>query len=81
MSEIGFGFLGIFLQWIAFSCGQVPAVFAIATVSYNLINFILFFGINRVRRSSGEVQSMHVDFLIRGKKGGVEDIMDFPCGR
>ena len=56
-------------------------VLANATVSYNLINFILFFSINCVRRRLGEVESMHVSFLIRGKEGGVEDIMDFPCGR
>ena len=56
-------------------------VFAIATVSYDLINFILLFGINHVRRRLGEVGSMCVGFLIRGKEGGVEDIMDFPCGR
>ena len=56
-------------------------VFAIAMVSYNLINFVLFFGINHVGRRSGEVGSMCVSFSIRGKEGGVEDIMDFPCGR
>ena len=49
-------------------------------VSYDLINFIFFFGINHVGRS-GEVGSMCVGFLIRGKEGGVEDIMDFPYGR
>ena len=81
MSEIGFRFPGIFRQWIAFPCGQVPAVFAIATVSYNPINLIFFFSIDHVRRRSGEVRSMCVSFSIRGKKGGMEDIMDFPCGR
>ena len=81
MSEIGLGFPGVFRRWIAFPCGQVPAVFAVATMSYNLINFILFFGINHVRRGLGEVGSMCVGFLIRGKEGGMEDIMDFPCGR
>ena len=81
MSEIGLGFPGVFRQWVAFSCSQVPAVVAVAMVSYNLINLILFFGINHVRRGSGEVGSMCVIFLIRGKEGGVEDIMDFPCGR
>ena len=81
MSEIGLGFPGVFQQWIAFPCGQVPVIFAVAMVSYDLINFILFFGINHVRRRSGEVRSMCVGFLIRGKEGGMEDIMDFPCGR
>ena len=66
---------------IAFPRGQVLAVFAIAMVSYNPINLVFFFGINHVRRRSGEVGSMCVGFSIRGKKGGVEDIMDFPCGR
>ena len=56
-------------------------VFAIATVSYNLINFVLFFDINHVGRRSGEVGSMCVGFSIREKEGSVEDIMDFPCGR
>ena len=51
-------------------------VFAVARVSYDPINFILF---NHVRRGSGEVGSMCVSFLIRGKEGGMEDIMDFPC--
>ena len=78
---IGLGFPGVFQQWIAFPCGQVPAVFAIATVSYDLINFVLFFSINHVGRRLGEVGSMCVGFLIRGKEDGVEDIMDFPCGR
>ena len=55
--------------------------FAVTTVSYDLINLILFFGINHIGRRSGEVRSMCVSFLIRGKKGGVEDIMNFPCGR
>ena len=81
MSEIGLGFPGIFQQWIAFPCGQVLAVFAVAMVSYDPINFVLFFGINHVGRRLGEVGSMHVDFSIRGKEGGVEGIMDFPCGR
>ena len=81
MSEIGLGFPGVFQQWIAFPCGQVPAVFAVAMVSYVLINFVLFFSINHVGRRLGEVGSMCVGFSIRGKKGGVEDIMDFPCGR
>ena len=81
MLEIGLGFPGVFRQWIAFPCGQVPAVFAVATVSYDLINFILFFSINHVRRRLGEVRSMCVGFSIRGKEGGMEDIMDFPCGR
>ena len=81
MSEIGLRFPGIFQQWIAFPCSQVPAVFAIAMVSYNLINLVLFFGIHCIRRRLGEVGSMCVGFSIRGKKGGVEDIMDFPCGR
>ena len=56
-------------------------VFAIATVSYDPINLVLFFSINHVRRRLGEVRSMCVSFLIREKKGGMEDIMDFPCGR
>ena len=56
-------------------------VFAIAMVSYNPINFVLFFRINHVGRRSGEVGSMCVGFSIRGKKGGMEDIMDFPYGR
>ena len=56
-------------------------VFAIAMVSYDLINFVLFFGINHVRRRLEEVGSMCVSFLIRGKESGMEDIMDFPCGR
>ena len=56
-------------------------VFAVATVSYNLINLVFFFGINHVRRRSGEVRSMCVGFTIRGKKGGMEDIVNFPCGR
>ena len=56
-------------------------VFAVAMVSYDPINFILFFDINHVRRGLGEVESMCVGFSIRGKEGGVEDIMDFPCGR
>ena len=77
MLEIGLRFPGIFQQWIALPCGQVLAVFAVAIVSYNPINFILFFGINHVRRRLGEVGSMCVGFLIRGKEGGVEDIMDF----
>ena len=81
MSEIGLGFPGVFQRWIAFPCSQVPAVFAIAMVSYDPINFVLFFGINHVRRGLGEVGSMCVSFSIRGKEGGMEDIMDFPCGR
>ena len=81
MSEIGLGFPGVFRQWITFPCSQVPAVFAVATVSYDPINFVLFFGINHVRRRLEEVRSMCVGFLIREKKGGVEDIMNFPCGR
>ena len=81
MSEIGLGFPGIFRQWIAFPCGQVPAVFAIATVSYNPINLVLFFSINHIGWRSGEVGSMCVGFSIRGKEGGMEDIVDFPCGR
>ena len=56
-------------------------VLANATVSYNLINLVLFFSINHVGRRSGEVGSMRISFLIRGKEGGMEDIMDFPCGR
>ena len=58
MLEIGFRFPGIFQRWIAFPCDQVPAVFAIATVSYDPINLVLFFGINYVGRRSGEVRSM-----------------------
>ena len=81
MSEIGLGFPGVFQRWIAFPCSQVPVVFAIAMVSYDPINFVLFFGINHVRRGLGEVGSMCVSSLIRGKEGGMEDIMDFPCGR
>ena len=81
MSKIGFRFPGIFQQWIAFPCGQIPAVFAVAMVSYDPINLILFFSINYVGRRLGEVRSMCVSFLIRGKEGGMEDIMDFPCGR
>ena len=81
MSRIGLGFPGIFQQWIAFPCSQILAVFAATTVSYDLINFILFFGINRVGRRLGEVESMCVGFSIREKEGGVEDIMDIPCGR
>ena len=81
MLEIGLGFPGVFRQWVAFPCGQVPAVFAVAMVSYNPINFILFFGINHVRRRLEEVGSMCVSFSIRGKESGIEDIMDFPCGR
>ena len=81
MLEIGFRFPGIFQQWIAFPCSQVPAVFAVATVSYDPINLILFFGINHVGRRLGEVRSMCVSFLIREKEGGMEDIMNFPCGR
>ena len=56
-------------------------VFAVAIVSYDPINFILFFNINHVRRRLGEVGSMCVSFSIRGKEGGMKDIMDFPCGR
>ena len=81
MWEIGLRFPGVFQQWIAFPCGQVLVVFAVATVSHDPINFILFFGINHIGRRSGEVGSMCVGFLIRGKEGGMEDIMDFPCGR
>ena len=44
MSEIGLRFPGIFQCRIAFSCGQVPVIFSIAMVSYDLTNFILFFG-------------------------------------
>ena len=73
MSRIGLGFPGIFQQWIAFPCSQVPAIFAVATVSYDLINFILFFEINHVGRRLGEVGPMCVSFLIRGKKSGVEE--------
>ena len=81
MSEIGFRFPGVFRRWIAFPCSQVLAVFAVAMVSYNPINLILFFSINHVGRRLGEVRSMCVGFLIREKKGGMEDIMNFPCGR
>ena len=56
-------------------------VFAVATVSYDPINLVFFFSINHVGRRLGEVRSMCVGFFIRGKKGGMEDIMDFPCGR
>ena len=56
-------------------------VFAVAMVSNDLINFVLFFGINHVGRRLREVGSMCVGFSIRGKEGGMEDIMDFPCGR
>ena len=81
MLEIGLRFPGVFQRWITFPCGQVLVVFAVAMVSYNSINFVLFFGINHVRRGLGEVGSMCVGFSIRGKEGGMEDIMDFPCGR
>ena len=50
-------------------------------VSYDPINFILFFGIYHIKRRSGEVGSMCVGLTIRREEGGVEDIMDFPCGR
>ena len=35
----------------SFPCGQVPAIFAVAVVSYDPINFILFFSINQIGRA------------------------------
>ena len=44
-------------------------------------HFVFFFRSDQSRGRSGEVGAMHVGLFEQGQKTGVEDIMDFPCGR
>ena len=46
-----------------------------------MIHFIFFFGINQVRRRSGEGGTMCFGLSIRRYKSGMEDVVDLPCGR
>jgi hypothetical protein len=50
MSEIAFWFPGVFGRGIALPCGQVQSLARGALVGDNVIDFILFFIINDVRR-------------------------------
>ena len=65
MAEINFGFPHIFRRRIAFPCGQVLPSARRALVRDNVINFVFFFGINHVRRRSGEGGTMCFGLTIR----------------
>ena len=58
MAEINFGFPGIFGRGVTFPRGQVLSSARGALVRDNVIDFVFFFGVNHVRRGSGEGRTM-----------------------
>ena len=45
------------------------------------LHFVFFFRSDQGRRRTGEARTMCVSLFEWGKKAGVENIMDLPCGR
>ena len=80
MTEINFRFPRVFRRGIALPCGQVLSLARGALVRDNVIDFVFFFGVNYLRRRSGEGGAMCFGLMIRRKKGGVEHVVYFPCG-
>ena len=65
VTEINFRFPRVFRRRIAFPCGQVLTSARGALVRDNVIDFIFFFGVNYVRRRSGERGTMCFGLVIR----------------
>ena len=65
MAEIKFWFPSIFERRISLPCSQVQSSARGALVGNNVIHFIFFFGINQVRRRSGEGGTMCFCLAIR----------------
>ena len=65
MAEINFRFPCIFGRGIALPCGQVQSSARGALVGDNMIDFVLFLGVNHVRRRSGEGGTMCFGLTIR----------------
>ena len=81
MTEINFWFPCVLGRGVSFPCGQVLPSARGALVGDNVIHFIFFFGVNHVRRRPREGWTMCFSLAIRRQKGGVEHVVDFPCGR
>ena len=65
MTEINFRFPRVFRRGIAFPCGQVLSSARGALVRDNVIDFVFFFGVNYIRRRSGEGGTMCFGLTIR----------------
>ena len=63
--EIALRFPRIFGRWVSFPCGQVQSSPRGSRVRNNMINFILFFVINEVRRGFCEGGTMCFGLPIR----------------
>ena len=72
MAEIKFWFPSIFGRRVSLPYGDVQSSARGAFVENNVIHFILFLGINQVRRRLGEGGTMCFS---------LESIVDLPCGR
>ena len=65
MAEIDFWFPYILRRVISLPCGQVQSSVRGALVRDNMVDFVFFFGVNCVRRRSGEGWTMCVGLAIR----------------
>ena len=81
MSEIGLWFPSVLQRRIAFPCGQVLSMARGALVRDYGFHFVFFFRSDQGQRRSGEAGAMHISLFEQGQKAGVENIMNFPCGR
>ena len=80
MSEVDFRFPGIFRQGIALPCSQVLSLARGALVGNDGFHLVLFFWSDQVWGWCREVGAMCIGLFVQGQEGGMEDIMDFPCG-
>ena len=65
MVEIDFWFPCILRRGIPLPCGQVQLLVRGALVRGNMVDFVFFFGVNYVRRRSGEGWTMCFSLAIR----------------
>ena len=63
--EIKFRFPCVLRRRVPFPCGQVQSSAREVLVRDDIINFVFFFGVNQVRRGSGEGGTMCFGLSIR----------------
>ena len=76
--EFHFGKPRIFFSGVSFPLDKVVLTGQDSFMANDLLDFIVFFIINKIRGWSREVPSVNFIFMIRRKKRSVEYVVNFP---
>ena len=66
MSEVRFGFPGVFRGGISFPGGEITTSARSPSMSKDLLDFVFFFGVDQVRRWRREVGAVSRGFFVGG---------------